>query len=263
MARLVNPWLVALVAILAGPVVAHAPSAARGKELAFKIATPLKFKGRVVSGSLRQSDIPQLLDLPVRNGDTDLAEGYGVQMTGPNNTKFMVYTCRQWRSAQAEGAYSATTYDMAMESFFIHTCNLLFELQKAKLPIRSFIANPRVTLADLNLLPAEILASMPVGGAPDRARRGKTIAQVVPPQDVIESDADGLRVSYGGFRQSFWVGARADFNGDGIEDILVFTGGRAEGGTMGYSDYFILTRTSPSGPLKLIQTTDMRQRGNK
>lgn len=42
MAKPVNPWLAALVVILAGPVVAHAPSAARGKELTFKIATPLK-----------------------------------------------------------------------------------------------------------------------------------------------------------------------------------------------------------------------------
>ncbi len=263
MTRLVNPRLAALVAILASPVAAHALPAARGKELTFKIATPLKFKGRVISGILRQSDIPQLLDLAVRNGDTDLAEDYGVQMTGPNNAKVMVYTCWQWKSAQTEGAYSATTYDMAMESFFIRTCGLLFELQKAKLPIRSFVANPRVTLADLNLLPAEILASIPLGGATDRARRGKTIAQVVPPQDVIEADADRLTLSYGGFRQSFWVSARADFNGDGMEDILVFTGGRADGGTMSYSDYFILTRTSPSGPLKLIQTTDMRQQGNK
>jgi hypothetical protein len=263
MAKLVNPWLAAIVAMLAGPMAAHTPPAARGQELTFKIATPLEFKGRVVSGFLRQSDIPQLLDLPVRNGDTDLAEGYGVQMTRPNNTKFMVYTCLEWRNAQAEGSYSATTYDMAMESFFNHTCGLLFELQKAKLPAESFIANPRVTLADLDLLPAEMLASMPVGGAADRARRGKTIKQVVPPQDVIEADADGLTVSYGGLRQSFWVGARADFNGDGIEDILIFTGGRAEGGTMGYSDYFILTRTSPSGPLKLIQTADMRHQGDK
>ncbi len=263
MAKLVNPWLAALVAMLAGSVAAQTPPVARGQELIFKIATPLEFKGRVVSGSLRQSDIPQLLDLPIRNGDTNLAEGYGVQMTRPNNTKFMVYTCRAWRNAQAEGAYSATTYDMAMESFFIDTCGLLFELQKAKLPVKSFIANPRVTLADLNLLPAEILESMPVDGAADRARRGKTIAQVVSPQDVIEAHADGLTVSYGGFRQSFWEGARADFNGDGIEDILVFTGGRAEGGTMGYSDYFILTRTSPSGPLELIQTTDMRHQGSK
>ncbi len=249
--------------MLAGSVAAQTTPAARGQELTFKIAMPLEFKGRVVTGFLRQSDIPQLLDLPVRNGDTSLSEGYGVQMTRPNNTEFMVYTCREWRNAQAQGAYSATTYDMAMESSLIDTCGLLFELQKAKLPVKSFIANPRVTLANLSLLPAEILASMPVDGAADRARRNRTIAQVVSPQDVIEAHADGLTVSYGGFRQSFWVGARADFNGDGIEDILIFTGGRAEGGTMGYYAYFILTRTTTSGPLELIQTTDMRHSDNK
>ena len=43
-------------------------------------------------------------------------------------------------------------------------------------------------------------------------------------------------------------------NGDGIEDIFVFTEGQAEGDTLGYTDYFILTRTGPSGHRKLIET---------
>lgn len=253
MAKLITLWLTALIALPPGSVAARTPPAGRQTGIAFKIAEPLAFKGRVVSGSLRQSDIPRLLDLPVRNGNTGPAERYGVEMTRPNHTTFTAYTCREWKKARAAGAYSATTYDMAMESSFIDTCGLLFELQKAKLPIKSFIANPRVTLADVNLLPAEILASLPEGGEPDRLR-GKTVADAVPPQDIKEAEAERLTVSYGGLRQSFWEGARADFNGDGIEDILVFTGGRAEGGTMGYADYFILTRTSAAGPLKLINT---------
>jgi hypothetical protein len=253
MAKLVNLWLAALIALPAGSVAAHTPPTARKRELTFKIAEPLEFKGRVVSGSLRQSDISRLLDLPVRNGNTYLPEGYGVEMTRPNYTTFMVYSCREWKKAQAEGAYSAGTYDMAMESSFIHTCGLLFGLQRAKLPVKSFITNPRVTLADLNLLPADLLATSPDDDRTD-SLRGKTIAAVVPRQDIEKADAAGLTLSYGGFRQSFWEAARADFNGDGVEDILIFESGRAEGGTMLYSDYVILTRTSPSGPLKLIQT---------
>lgn len=252
-------WLAALITLAAGSA-ARTPPAGQQKELTFKIAMPLVFKGRVVSGSLRQSDIPKLLDLPVRNGDKGPTKRYGVEMTRPNHTKFTVYTCREWKKARAEGAYAATTYDMAMESFFIDTCGLLFELQRAKLPTRSFISNPRVTLADVNLLSADILAYMPEGS---RHLHGKTVSEVVPPQDIKEADADRLTLSYGGLRQAFWEGARADFNGDGIEDILIFTGGRAEGGTMGCSDYMILTRTSPTGPLKLIHTTLRPQQSNK
>jgi hypothetical protein len=76
----------------------------------------------------------------------------------------------------------------------------------------------------------------------------------VAPEDIEKRSSKILTLRYGGFRQSFWEAGRADFNGDGIEDILVLTGGRADGGTLGYSDYFVLTRTSPSGPLKLIES---------
>src|SRR5690348_1484944 len=234
------------------------------KEITFKISVPLEFKGRAVSGSLGQSEVSGLLNLPVRNGNTDINEGYGVEMTSTDGKKFMVYTCREWKKAQAEQSYSATTYDMAMEGFLIRTCGLLVELEKAKLPRKSFIANPRVSLANLNLLPAEILGAVTEDEARGVKRlRGKTVSEVVPSKDIERVDSDVITLSYGGVRQSFWEGARADFNGDGIEDILVFTGGRAEGGTMGYADYFALTRMSPSGPLKLIQRTELQQKKNQ
>jgi hypothetical protein len=250
-----------LVLSAAGPFVAQVRPNPREKEITFKISVPLEFKGHVVSGSLRQSEVSGLLNLPVRNGNTDINEGYGVEMTSTDAKKFMVYTCREWKKAQAEKAYSATTYDMAMEGFLIRTCGLLFELEEAKLPRKSFIANPRVSLANLNLLPAEILVAVTEDEALERKRlRGKNVSEVVSSKDIEKVDSDVLTLSYGGVRQSFWEGARADFNGDGIEDILVFTGGRAEGGMMVYADYFVLTRMGPSGPLKLIQRTELQQK---
>jgi hypothetical protein len=111
------------------------------------------------------------------------------------------------------------------------------------------------------LLPAEILSAINEGEAQEKERlRGMTVSEVVASKDIEKADDEVVTLSYGGFRQSFWEGARADFNGDGVEDILVFTAGRAEGGTMGYADYFVLTRTGPSGPLKLIQTKESRQK---
>lgn len=245
--------LVVLDVLAAAPVPAQERPTGQGSEITFKISVPLEFKAHVVSGSLRKSEIPELLDLPVRNGNTDLKEGYGVEMTRPNYEKFMVYTCWQWKKALKEEAYAASTYDMSMEGSLIHACGLLFELQRAKQPIKSFVSNPKVTLADFNLLPAAILAFMPDDENERERLRSKTVSQTVPKQDIERADGKAISLSYGGFRQNFWEAARADFDGDGVEDILVFTGGRAEGGTMGYADYFIVTRTSPSGPLKVIE----------
>jgi hypothetical protein len=256
MAKLVNHvLLVALIVLAAGSVLAQTRPTGQEKETIFQISDALKFKGRVISGSLRKSEIAGLLELPVRNGNADLDNGYGVEMTGPNHEKVMVYTCRQWRKALDEKAYSASTFDMAMESSLIRTCGLLFALQNAELPLKSFIANPRISLANLNLLPAEILSANTDDQEKEKEHtRGLTVSKAVPRKDITKVSEKLLTLSYEGFRQSFWEGARADFNGDGIEDILVFTAGRAEGGTLGYSDYLILTRTGPSEPLKLIET---------
>jgi hypothetical protein len=225
-----------------------------GNDLTFKIEVPLEFKGRTVSGTLRKTQISQLLNLPVRNGDTDPRALYGVEMTTPSHKKFMVYTCEEWKKSRAAEDYSATTYDMAMEGYLIRTCGLLFEFQKGKLPVRSFIENPHIGLDNLDSLPAEMLSFIPEGSENGSRLRGFTVAQIVPRKSIEEARKDELILSYGGLRQEFWEAARADFNGDGIEDILVFTSGRAEGGTMGYSDYFVLTRTSASGKLKIIRT---------
>jgi hypothetical protein len=155
----------------------------------------------------------------------------------------------------AEKAYSASTFDMAMERSLIRTCGLLFALQNAKLPLKSFVANPRVSLSNFNLLPAEILSANTDDQEEEKKHtRGLTVSKAVALKDISKVSDKVLTLSYGRFRQSFWEGARADFNGDGIEDILVFTAGRAEGGTLGYSDYLILTRTGPTEPLKLIET---------
>jgi hypothetical protein len=255
MPKLINlALLFALIALAAGSVLAQTPVTGQEKETAFQISDQLKFKGRVVSGSLRKSEIAGLLELPVRNGNSDLDNGYGVEMTGPNSEKVMVYTCRQWKKALDEKAYSASTFDMAMESSLIRTCGLLFALQNAKLPLKSFVANPRVSLANLKLLPAEILSANTDDQEKEKEHtRGLTVSKAVALKDIAKASDKALTLSYGGFRQSFWEGARADFNGDGIEDIFVFTAGRAEGGTLGYSDYFVLTRTGPSEPLKLIE----------
>ncbi len=166
----------------------------------------------------------------------------------------MVYTCNEWKKARSEKAYARTTYDMAMESSLIYTCGLLFNLQRARLSKKSFIS--KVSLANLNLIPAEILGFIPQDKKEDKKEserlQAKTISEVVPAKDIEKDGKNKLELSYGGLHQIFWEGARADFNGDGVEDVLIFTADKAEGGTMGYAYYFILTRYSSSGPLKLI-----------
>lgn len=255
MNKIISSSFIAVSFLWIGLANAHARQPHQGKEIIFKITEPFEFRGRTVSGALRQSEIPRLLDLPVRNGDTDPKNRYGVQMTTPDHKQNTVYTCTEWKKAREEQWYAATTYDMAMESFFIETCGLLFELQNAKAPTESFISNPHVGLENLDLLPAGMLSSIDDRQDPDHLRR-MTISEVVPTKDVEKKSNELLVLSYGDLQQSFSECARADFNGDGIEDIFISAHFHAEGGTMAYSDFLILTRTRPRGPLELVQTND-------
>ncbi len=49
---------------------------------------------------------------------------------------------------------------------------------------------------------------------------------------------------------------RADFNGDGLEDLMVFSTWRAVGGSGGYADYFILGRESPDAFFHVLDADD-------
>ena len=49
---------------------------------------------------------------------------------------------------------------------------------------------------------------------------------------------------------------RADFNGDGLEDLIVFSTWSAIGGTAEYADYFILGRESPDAIFHVLDADD-------
>jgi hypothetical protein len=50
--------------------------------------------------------------------------------------------------------------------------------------------------------------------------------------------------------------ARADFNGDGVEDMLVFEYCYATHGTLGFGGIRILTRKSANGKFEIVERAD-------
>ncbi len=224
----------------------------------FQLTTELEFDGRKVSGQIHKFEIEGLLDLRVRNGDSAPESRYGVELTREGGRNKLVYTCREWKKATSEEWYAATTYDMAMESSFERTCGLLFALQKAQAPRLSFISQPRVGVGDLDLLPTDVLATMdsePRKELEARAKRGLTVAKLVERGEakLERREPNQIILTFAGLTQRFEEIGRADFNGDGIEDIMIFSGGRVVGGTMGYSDHLILTRRQPTGPFEILE----------
>lgn len=158
--------------------------------------------------------------------------------------------------ARAQGLSSElNTRERAAESFFVHTCSFLSALREAKPARRSFIAKPRVGLSNLSLLPVNVLESLSGEGYAgegqaeiDKASaRGMKISDQVAKRKVrvLKRTKNSVVLGYD-LEMHLTEMGRADFDGDGIQDIFVATAKYAIPGTFRYYDYFILTRRSPS-----------------
>ena len=183
-----------------------------------------------------------------------------------NDEQIEVTTCREYESAHQRGYFAYSKYEMAAAVGFNHRCGLLNLLQEATTPQQSFISNPRVGVADLELLPFSLF---PHGATADDNVENLTYQTAVDTGRLVVEDVgqeflriQGVWTEIEGERmesakvQSLREVVRADFNGDGIEDVLLFssdvwwTGGGSGG--LPSSRTIVLTRESRDGKFEVI-----------
>jgi hypothetical protein len=120
-------------------------------------------------------------------------------------------------------------------------------LEKATQAERSFISSPRVGITDLHLLPYRLFPNISPdlteeqlsGTYQDKLSEGTVVVKKVRQNSItVESNYMG---------QNIIEVARADFDGDGIEDILLFEYAWATGGTLGFGKIRVFTRKSAGG----------------
>ena len=202
--------------------------------------------------AITKADIDELQNRPIRLGENDQING--VTLTNDSNEQVFVRTCKEYDDAIRTGYYALTTFNIKMSVFFEHQCGLLNTLKVAKTPEVSLIADPRVSIVDLHLLPFSMFSQFD----PDRQVEDSAITY----QDKLD---DGILVVRrlkqnmicieepdGGVGQQLIEVTRADFNSDGVEDILLFEYCYAIGGTMGYGGIKILTRTTRDGLFEVV-----------
>jgi len=223
----------------------------------FDLVREIRFIGQHVNDQLSTRDHERLWQLTVEHGDPHEA---GLELVDGKGNQVRVYSCSEFAHAKASGYYARTTYAMKMESFFNQTCGTLDALARARTPERSYIANPRVGVLDLDLMPVSVLFALDPDRQESLVQAGNT-GQTV--QDWVDAgDVQIKRVSqyaihweFGGMRQALWEILRADFNDDGIEDLLYYSYGSAIGGTFGYGDVRFLTRRGSSEPFSSLVDT--------
>lgn len=123
----------------------------------------------------------------------------------------------------------------------------------------SYVSDFKLTPSAVKLLPANMMSPYEFDNPNEGVHLTGDIGSALPmhPADISnDQKGGGVKVDYrSGGQQYFSVIACGDYNHDGIEDILIGTyyaiGG---GGTLTYNESFIITRTRPKGPFRILKS---------
>jgi hypothetical protein len=210
-----------------------------------RLTNPLVFADAPaeIINSIVPEEVERYLDRPVlMGGDPVFAADFG----DDKGVRMSVRTCREYRAALAAGFSAQTTYDIKSEAVLKTVNSILTAAGSVRLPISSYIRRPHRGVADLQLLPcsvlpcvspddAEIIADMENASLGDLLGRGEI--KIL----GISSSELSLEWNWGLMLREI---CRADFDGDGIEDILCECYCWATEGTLGFGWTSILARTS-------------------
>ncbi len=218
-------------------------------EVIFQLAKRLQFADGTEVKSIAKDNIDALRDRPIRLGLNKHLDG--VMLTNQKNRKFRVRvrTCREYDAALKRGYYPNSNFDYQMSIWFRQHCGLLNALKGAAVPQQSFISNPKVGITNLDLIPLSLFPEAKEIDSDSGATFQKQIknGKLV----VLEKNQNYLAIKGIDMAQGLQEVVRADFNNDGIEDILLFESHNIMKGTYGDGGVIVLTRKSVDGSLKL------------
>ena len=194
------------------------------------------------------ADIPARMRQPVLHGSQRL------QLTNGKTVR-AVGSCGNYLDALRGELGPATNYDAKVSGEFVHECFALRDLQHAKAATSTRAYH--WSEASLTQLPPVLVpGAREVTDAAEQAeKRGASWEQTDPALRVTKINGDELRAEDADYEYSLDIIARADFNGDGIEDIAVYGAAQGKHSTWSHPAYFIF---SPVSSGKLVRLTDNR-----
>ena len=228
-------------------------------DVIFQLIESIRFADGTIVESIAKDEIDALRDLPVRLGENVGIDG--VTLTKIRD-KVHVHTCREYDAALQRGYYPMSTFDITMSHFFKFPCGLLNALEKANLPEDRFISGAKVSIVNVELLPFEMFpGSLAEGSSWDERDLETTYQDKIDNQELAVTEKSQNVLDIEGFimTQRLREIVRADFNSDGIEDVLVFEAHSVKQGTHRYAGIIVLTRKSMNGKFEVLQPPDSQQ----
>jgi hypothetical protein len=186
-------------------------------------------------------DVERYLDRPVLIGGNPV---FAANFGDDSGIRMTIRTCREYRAALAAGFYALTTYDIKSEAFLKTANAILAAAASVRVPLVSYIREPHRGVADLDLLPSSVLPCVSSNDKIEILRmKDLSLAELLGNGEIkilsVSSDELSLEWNMGLMLREI---CRADFDGDGFEDILCECYSWATEGTLGFGWTIILTR---------------------
>ena len=221
----------------------------------FELLEGMQFANSAEVRFVAKAEIETLRDQPIRLGQNDHIDG--ATLTNAIQETRLVRTCREYDDAIKQGYFAHSNFDIKMSTWFEHQCGLLKSLQAATAPSRSYVSDPRVGVLDLSLVPFSFFPC--IGEADKETDLNATYQSKIDDGTLVvkRTRQNLLQIAEPeGMAQQLIEVARADFNGDGIEDILLFEYCYATHGTLGFGGIRIITRRTNDGMFETVRNRD-------
>ena len=226
------------------------------KEITFELHKPIEFADGTKKKSIAKAEIQTLRDQSILlwKGIQD----EGVELSNRKEEKVHVHTCKEYGDALEQGYFPSSNAAVMDAAWLKYPCGTLNLLEQATPPERSFLP-PSEELFDLKLLPLMLFPIMTdfeqaygynIENDTYQDRVDKGFMEVKKPQ----RKPSPFHIAYedDGMEQRLTQVVRTDFNGDGIEDVLLYEAVYAIGGSHRFFDLIILTRKSVDSKFVII-----------
>lgn len=214
-----------------------------GFEICLETDIPL-FEGDQ-KGCLDRRDLAELRRAALLNRDGDPITLSLAHPTDATADAFECSTCGQYDDLIFEGWYAETSRDMRREAYFVRACALLSLLSRAEKAEESFFGEDGLT--------ETVMENLSTDRLPRLAENA----------DVAATDMSLIRDNDGNWRYedddrfvTVEELALADFDGDGVQDILVLVVAGPNDGTAKIVDYGILKRATASDSVEYVSQLD-------
>lgn len=143
-------------------------------------------------------------------------------------------TCRDYSEMSFDGWYALSSREMRREAYFVRACGILAALANAQPASSTYFSNGSPEAEEVALF----AGTMKLGEAG-------------PSEDIHVEKAPGAiwHISSGDMNWRIHEIANADFDNDGVEEIMIFTAGAPEGGTAAFYNAGLLEKDAAGAAL--------------